>query len=314
MIRVENVSKYFNVPKGKFLMFPLWEKREVLKGISFKIKEGEFVGLLGPNGSGKTTTIKIMAGILVPEKGKVDVLGYVPWKKEEEYLKKIGVLFGNRSNLMFDVPVIDSLLLFKEIYELDKEFFDKRVEELARMLEIKDILQTPVRKLSFGQRMRAEILACFLHKPKVVFLDEPTIGLDVIASKKVREFLKKINRNEKTTIILTTHNMRDVERLCKRTLLIKDGKIIFDGSTNKLIKKLIKYKYAKVEFNSIRNKSYEKKILESYEVEKCNNSLVGRIPYKEQVKFTELIFKAYDVKAFSLEDQSLEELIEEVFE
>ena len=216
--------------------------------LSFNVSEGEIFGLIGPNGAGKSTTIKIMCGILTPDSGICKINGLIPYKDRKKYVKDIGVVFGNRSALWWDVPVEDSFELIKEIYGISDETYKRQKNMLVEMLNIKEIIKTPTRQLSLGQRMRCEIAAAFLHEPKIVFLDEPTIGLDSISKIAVRDFVKKINKEKNTTIILTTHDTGDIEALTKRVILIGKGKLLLDGSFNNLIKKYshkiinIKYK------------------------------------------------------------------------
>ena len=245
MIELENVTKTYKVSKrdaGIKSAFKSYFKREytevkALENISFNINEGEMVGYIGPNGAGKSTTIKIMCGILTPDSGKCIVNGMVPYKDRKEYVKNIGVVFGNRSGLWWDVPVEDSFELLKEIYNIPDEKYKKQKQLLTEMLNIKEIIRTPTRQLSLGQRMRCEIAAAFLHDPKIVFLDEPTIGLDSTSKIAVRDFIKKINKEKNTTIILTTHDTGDIEALTKRIILIGKGKLLLDGSLNSLTKK-----------------------------------------------------------------------------
>ncbi|MBR0427918.1 MAG: ATP-binding cassette domain-containing protein [Clostridia bacterium] len=258
MITVKHISKSFKIAKreaGLKNAIKSFFKRKYqvinsLEDINFSIKEGEIVGYIGPNGAGKSTTIKIMAGILVPTSGECIVNGYVPWKDRKKYVKNIGVVFGQRSGLWWDVPPIDSFELLKDIYEIPQAEYEKKLSELKEYLNLDDILNIPTRQLSLGQRMRCEIASALLHNPKVLFLDEPTIGLDAVSKLALRKCIKQINEKTKITIILTTHDMQDIEALTKRIILIGKGKILYDGSLKRIKNKYngnkkinIKFKY-----------------------------------------------------------------------
>lgn len=207
---------------------------EALKDISFTVKEGEIVGYIGPNGAGKSTTIKVMSGILVPDKGTCSIMGHTPWKERTEYVQHIGVVFGQRSQLWWDVPVIDSFELLRDIYRIPEEMYRENLDQLTEMLALSDLLGVPVRQLSLGQRMRCEIAASLLHSPKLLFLDEPTIGLDAVSKLAVRNFIRRINRERGVTVILTTHDMSDIEALADRILMIGKGTLLYDGSLQEL--------------------------------------------------------------------------------
>jgi len=207
---------------------------EALKDISFAINEGEIVGYIGPNGAGKSTTIKIMSGILVPDEGGCTIMGYTPWKERTAYVKEIGVVFGQRSQLWWDVPVIDSYELLRDIYKIPIPQYNRNLETLTETLELQTILNTPVRQLSLGQRMRCEIAASLLHGPRILFLDEPTIGLDAVSKIAVRQFIKRLNEETGVTVILTTHDMNDIEALADRILMIGKGTLLYDGSLSEL--------------------------------------------------------------------------------
>ena len=244
MIELEHITKTFKVQKReagtknaiKTFFKREYEQIKALDDVSFKIPEGQIIGYIGPNGAGKSTTIKIMCGILTPDEGTCTIDGKVPYKHREEYVKNIGVVFGNRSSLWWDVPVDDSFELNKEIYKIPDDVYLKQKKMLVELLDIEDIIKKPTRTLSLGQRMRCEIAIAFLHNPKIVFLDEPTIGLDSVSKIAVRNFIKKINKEQHTTIILTTHDTGDIKALAKRILLIGKGKILMDGSIDELIK------------------------------------------------------------------------------
>ncbi|MCH5166669.1 MAG: ABC transporter ATP-binding protein [Erysipelotrichales bacterium] len=247
IIEVNNISKSFRIVKKesglknsiKSFFKREYKTIEAVKNISFSIDEGEIVGYIGPNGAGKSTTIKILSGILTPNDGKCSINGYTPWLDRKNYVKQIGVVFGQRSQLWWDIPAIDTFSLLKDIYSIGDEDYERVLNELTDKLNLSDILTTPVRQLSLGQRMRLEIAASLLHEPKILFLDEPTIGLDAVSKQLVRDFIKNINKEKKVTIILTTHDMSDIEALAKRIILIGKGSVLYDGSLLKL-----KNKYA----------------------------------------------------------------------
>jgi len=222
---------------------------EAVKGISFSIKEGELVGFIGPNGAGKTTTLKMLSGILTPTSGELKVLGHVPAKRERAYQRQFALVMGQKEQLIRDLPAFETFVLNKEIYEVSDRDFKNTLDELLTIFDARDFLDIPVRKLSLGQRMKCELIAALIHRPKVLFLDEPTIGLDVIAQKNIRDFIKKYNEIEKNTIILTSHYMEDIRELCARVIIINLGKIIYDGSLENLIKKYAPHKLLKVTFS-----------------------------------------------------------------
>jgi len=213
--------------------------------VNFAIGRGEMVGYIGANGAGKSTTIKILTGILVPTSGRVVANGFVPYRERRHYTKHIGVVFGQRTQLWWDIAVIESFKLLKEIYEIPASDYQRRLDTFCEMLNLKEYLHTPVRKLSLGERMRCDLAASLLHNPPLLFLDEPTIGLDVVAKERIREFLKEINRTEGTTVLLTTHDLSDIEELSKRIIIIDKGRILFDGDLEQMKKRLAKYNQVK---------------------------------------------------------------------
>jgi len=237
MIKVEHISKTFQVARRnsgfseafKALFNKQYDCVKALDDISFTIEDGEMVGYIGPNGAGKSSTIKILSGILTPDGGTCDINGRTPWKDRVAHVKDIGVVFGQRSQLWWDVPVIDSFELLRDIYSIPNNKYKDTLDELVTLLKLEEIIKTPTRQLSLGQRMRCEIVASLLHNPKILFLDEPTIGLDAVSKLAVRNFILDINKRHKTTVILTTHDMQDIEALTKRIILIGKGKILMDG-------------------------------------------------------------------------------------
>lgn len=242
MIELRNINKTFRVAKRnagfgealKALFKKEYSYVKALDDVSFTIGDGEMVGYIGPNGAGKSSTIKVMSGIMSPDSGECVINGRVPWKNRKEHVKEIGVVFGQRSQLWWDVPVVDSFELLKEIYRIPDAEYRKNSAELTELLSIGEIIKTPARQLSLGQRMRCEIAASLLHDPKILFLDEPTIGLDAVSKIAVRDFIKTLNKEKKTTVILTTHDMQDIEALTERILLIGKGRILLDGSLEEL--------------------------------------------------------------------------------
>ena len=250
-IVVDGISKTFKVSKrssGMKAALKSFFKRnyvyvDAVKDISFSIEKGEIVGYIGPNGAGKSTTIKMLSGILLPTAGNIKVNGFNPFKDRKKYVSNIGVVFGQRSQLAWDIPAEDTFDLLRDIYKLDDKKYQKNKEELVKLLNIEEIIKKPVRTLSLGERMRCEICASLLHEPEILFLDEPTIGLDAVSKKIVRDFILKINKEKKVTVILTTHDMMDIDTLAKRIILIGKGKILYDGSLKKL----------KTEYGSYKN-------------------------------------------------------------
>lgn len=320
MIELQNVSKTFKVAvrnKGIFSAFVGLFKRhyiykEALKDVSFQISEGEIVGYIGPNGAGKSTTIKIMSGILTPTSGNCVINGFVPWKDRMKYVQNIGAVFGQRSNLSWDVPVIDSFELLKDIYKVPKDSYESTLKLLTEKLDLKDLLNIPLRQLSLGQRMRCEIAGALLHSPKILFLDEPTIGLDAISKIAVRNFIKDINKATNVTVILTTHDMNDIEALTNRIILIGKGKLLYDGSFEKIKQKYGAAKTIDVEFEQV----YENVSLKGYKVIKHEKNTATFTITKEDFKLADFaveIGKKYKVSDINLSTLGVEEVISNLY-
>ncbi|MDQ6422582.1 ABC transporter ATP-binding protein [Paenibacillus sp. LHD-117] len=257
-IDVKDLRKDFRVQKnreglsGAFKDLFKREYREVraVKDISFQIPQGEICGYIGENGAGKSTTIKMLTGILVPTAGQLKVNGFVPFKDREKFVNGIGVVFGQRSQLWWDIGVIESFQLLRKVYRVSEQDFRKRLDNLVERLQLGDLLNRPVRKLSLGQRMRCELVASLLHNPSILFLDEPTIGLDIVVKTEIRDFLMQMNREEGTTILLTTHDLQDIEALCSRVIMLDDGRIIYDGGLEELKTKWSKGREIQFQFGA----------------------------------------------------------------
>ena len=261
MIHLDGIGKSYKIAKrqtglrqaAKALFYREHTIVHAIKDISFSINQGEIVGYIGPNGAGKSTTIKIMSGILMPDTGICTIMGYTPWKDRTQYVQNIGVVFGQRSQLWWDVPVADSYQLLKDIYKIPQQDYKNTLNLLIETLELQTIIHTPVRQLSLGQRMRCEMAASLLHNPKILFLDEPTIGLDAVSKMAVRQFIRTINKEKGVTVILTTHDMNDIEALAERVILIGKGSLLYDGRLEELRKRFGSHKTITVEYKNNPN-------------------------------------------------------------
>lgn len=256
LIEVNSVCKQFRRRKRRQgfwgnlsgLVNPEYETKSAVDHVSFTIDAGEIVGYIGPNGAGKSTTIKMLSGILVPSSGSIKVLGLVPYQQRKIYARQIGVVFGQRTHLWWDVPVIDSLNLLREIYKVPEAQFRRNLERFGDLLGLGEFQNVPVRQLSLGQRVRADIAAALLHDPAILFLDEPTIGVDVVSKEQLRTFIKEINRDRNVTVILTTHDMNEIEKLCQRVMIIDHGRILYDGSLDRIRARYASERILTVEF------------------------------------------------------------------
>src|SRR5882757_3556448 len=263
VIEVSNLTKAFRTYKKqpgfagaiKGLFHRQYEQTVAVNEVGFKIEPGELVGFLGPNGAGKTTTLKMLAGLLYPTGGTAKVLGYTPWERADGYRRQFALLLGQKNQLWWDLPARESLELNAKIYGIPKDRFERTVAEMSEMLTVHDKLNVSVRELSLGERMKMELIASLLHEPKVLFLDEPTIGLDVVSQKTVREFLREYNAKHKTTILLTSHYMTDIQELCKRVIIIDHGTIFFDGSLSEIIDRFADFKLVTIQAGQGETKS-----------------------------------------------------------
>jgi ABC-2 type transport system ATP-binding protein len=318
-IQVTHLSKTFQVFKrnSSFLRaFSSLFHRQIFEvkavdNISFHIKPGELVGFIGPNGAGKTTTLKCLSGLLYPTQGKISVFGFIPSRRKKEFLKQISLVMGQKNQLWWDLPAMDTFLLNKEIYEVRKSEFDHTLEELVTLLDVKQFLQIPVRQLSLGQRMKMELIASLIHNPKILFLDEPTIGLDVVMQKKIRDFIISYNKKYKATILLTSHYMSDVKEMCKRVIIIDHGSILYNGKLNKLVDTYVSEKLITLilsEKISIR-KFLVYGHVNSYEGRK----MVLRVPKKDTKKIATILLTKYPVEDLTVEEPEIEDVIRLVF-
>ncbi|MDN9010665.1 ABC transporter ATP-binding protein [Brevibacillus laterosporus] len=281
--------------------------KEAVQKISFDIDEGEMMAFLGPNGAGKTTTLKILSGILHPTGGEATVMGYVPWERKKEFKMKFSIVMGQKSQLWWDLPANESLFLNKFIYEVEDREYQKTLEELTELLDVKDVLDVQVRRLSLGERMKLELVAALIHRPKVIFLDEPTIGLDLISQKSIRKFLKYYNEETKATIILTTHYMKDVEDLCKRAIIINQGKIVYDGNLNKVNELLNQKKLVKIQFSD----PVQQSAVEAYGIVREHNEFESLIELDREFlkQNSKLILEHLPVSDINVEDIPIEDSI-----
>ena len=319
-ISVKNLVKTYQVFKKepgilgtfKSLVSRKYEKVKAVDDISFSIKEGELVGFIGPNGAGKTTTLKCLSGLLYPTSGEISVLNFKPWQRKRQFLKNISFVMGQKNQLWWDLPAIETFLLNKEIFEINDSQFKKTLGELVDLLDAKDILNIQVKRLSLGQRMKCELIAALIHLPKVLFLDEPTIGLDVVMQEKLREFVKSYNKNFNSTIILTSHYMEDVQNLAKRVIVINFGKIVFDGLLTELVKKKAPYKL--ISFME-RNKDNFVKIKKLGKIiEQDFPKLTIRVSSKDSNRIASQILDNFTVEDLTIEEADIAEIIREVFE
>ncbi|MBN1968656.1 MAG: ATP-binding cassette domain-containing protein [Candidatus Delongbacteria bacterium] len=284
-----------------------------LNNVSFSIQQGELVGYIGPNGAGKSTTIKIMSGILVPDSGSCKIGDYIPWKDRKKYVSEIGVVFGQRTQLWWDIPVQESFSLLKDIYKIPVETYKKMKTEVIERLDIGSVLKLPVRQLSLGLKMRCELAASLLHNPKILFLDEPTIGLDAISKLAVRDFIKEINQEYKATVVLTTHDMDDIEALCNRVIIIGKGKILFDGDMSNLRRLVGKERRLKLDIKG----SYFDKSLGNTEIIRVDGNRIIYSFNPEDISASELIKQAstkFEIADVFVENASIEEIISDLYE
>lgn len=315
MIEVKNLSKDFSYTTKepglwgsvKALFYREKKTKAALKNINLKIEEGEMIGLIGANGAGKTTLVKILAGIVHPTSGQVSILGHTPWERADEYRRQMALIMGQKAQVWWDLPALDSFLLLKEIYQLSDEIYQYNIKYLSETLMISEQLKTPVRKLSLGERMKVELMAALLHNPKVIFLDEPTIGLDISAQKAVREFLKDYQKRFRPIIILTSHYMEDIKELCKRIVIIKDGEFVYDGELAQVQRMMGDEKVLTI---TTENNFSDEEISALGAKRKSDNIFTLSTPRSTLGTMTEKIFSSFSVQDLNIQDPSIEDIIE----
>jgi ABC-2 type transport system ATP-binding protein len=317
MITVEQLSKHFSINQSKGSLLQTFFSRaqklvKAVDNISFDIPAGEVVGYLGPNGAGKSTTIKMLAGLLVPSSGSVLVNGLVPWQQRQRYVAQIGVVFGQRSTLWWDLPVIESLELLQFIYHIPAVIFRERLAHFETLLGLGEFLQTPARALSLGQRMRADLAAALLHNPPLLFLDEPTIGLDVVAKERIRGFITHINQQFGTTVLLTTHDLADVQRLCSRVMMIDRGGLLYDGLLEQLLARFGGQRRLVVDFAQ----PYHQPALPNASI-LAQDGLRVSYGFEQSLNAAELIrslTERYQVQDISLQEPDIEATVRNIYE
>ena len=337
LISVHGLSKHYRSFKRREgllgglanLFHREYQTVKAVENIHFEIGRGEMVGYIGPNGAGKSTTIKMLTGILVPTSGELLSNGFVPWRQRAAYVKTIGVVFGQRTQLWWDIAAIESFKLLRRIYDVSQRDFDERMELFNQVLGLKELLDVPVRKLSLGQRMRCDLAAALLHNPPILFLDEPTIGLDVVAKDNIRQFLRAINERFKTTVLLTTHDLDDIEELCRRIMIIDRGTVLYDGPLAKLKEKFLRTKQIKFILRD-GDQAARLALFEKSLPTLCNNGhssaslhlerldeLTCRLRFdRSTVSSSDLIrqiLAGVDVRDFVIEDEPIEEIIKRIY-
>jgi ABC-2 type transport system ATP-binding protein len=322
-IDVQNLGKKFRVPvRGaglaasiQGLLRPTYREVEAVRQVSFQIDAGEIVGLIGPNGAGKTTMLKMLSGLLYPSAGQAHVAGFTPWERRPEYLRGISMVMGNKSQMLWDIPPLDSFDVLAEIYTLEPRIYRQTLDELVELLDMADLLAKPVRSLSLGERMKCELVAGLLHKPSILFLDEPTLGLDVSMQGRLRRFLAEYNRRSGVTMILTSHYMADVVALCPRVILIHHGSLLYDGELDRLARRLAPFKLISL---SLRNGSRQGgngwALPAGVDVvEQGNGRLVLRVGRAEAPSITAHLLKSLPVADLAVEDPPIEAVIDQIY-
>ena len=321
IITVKHLSKHFKVYKRRTgfwgnLSSTVSRQHDIIKAVddvNFSLERGELVGYIGANGAGKSTTIKMLTGILVPTSGHIDVMGLTPYRHRKENTRRIGVVFGQRTQLWWDLPVIDSFELLKHIYEIPQNLYKQNLEFFSELLQLQPFLSTPVRRLSLGQRMRCDLTAALLHNPEILYLDEPTIGLDVVAKEQVRQFLRQVNAERQVTVILTTHDLNDVEKVCQRLVIIDSGKIIYDGGIDAL-----KNRYGKTRMLIVDlAQAYSDIQLEGVDLTRRDGNRIWLAFDRDTISASEVIAQLtarYEIQDLTISEPEIEEIVRRIYE
>ncbi len=321
VIQVNGLSKHYRTYKKRpgfmgairGLVHRDYETIDAAREISFQVERGELVGFLGPNGAGKTTTLKMLSGLLFPSAGSAQVLGYIPWERDDHYRRQFALLLGQKNQLWWDLPARESLELNARIYGIPQEQFDKTVDELTQLLDVSNKLNISVRELSLGERMKMELIAALLHRPKVLFLDEPTIGLDVVSQKTVREFLKDYNAREKTTIMLTSHYMADIQELCKRVIIIDHGRLFFDGPLSAVIDRFADFKIITITCSGTQACSMENLARYGELIEQAPGMIQLRVKRDRVVATCKALLDELPVNDIDIKEVPIEDIVRRIF-
>mgnify|MGYP001501393543 FL=1 len=321
-IKVSNISKSFKTynraPGIKGALKSFFNRQytdfHALKNINLNIDEGEILGILGENGAGKTTLIKLMVGLLHPTSGDININNYIPWNRNNDFLKMITVVMGQKNQLWWDIPASESFLLNKRIYQIEDSSYNQILNEMVELLDVEDKLHTQVRRLSLGERMKMEIIASLLHKPKIIMLDEPSLGLDVMSQAKIREFVKYYNEQYKATFIITSHYMNDIDSMCKRVFVMNKGEGLYDGNFSSLIKKINPTKKLLYTFETIPDVQAINNLKENFEFTLDNNILIAQLNDDLLNKLLQKLFKISNPQSFLIEDLPVEETMRSFFE
>jgi viologen exporter family transport system ATP-binding protein len=321
VIEVNGLTKAFRTYKKepgfrgaiKGLLRRQYDQTVAVKDVSFKIEPGELVGFLGPNGAGKTTTLKMLAGLLYPTSGSARVLGYVPWERDDGYRRQFALLLGQKNQLWWDLPALESLELNAKIYGIPEDVLRRTVDEMTALLGVRDKLNVAVRELSLGERMKMELIASLLHRPKVLFLDEPTIGLDVVSQKTVREFLREHNAKAQTTILLTSHYMTDIQELCKRVIIIDRGVISFDGQLSEVVDRFADFKLITIQCEGGAHCSAESLSKYGETVEQSPGSITLKVKRDRVIPVCKALLDELPVSDIDIQEVPIEEVIRKIF-